>query len=47
MGKIWLLWLVSYLAIYFARKLGFSDAKAMLIFGSFSVLLYGGTLIGS
>ena len=23
------------LAIYFARKLGFSDAEAMLIFGSF------------
>lgn len=35
------------LAIYFARKLGFSDAEAMLIFDSFSALLYGGPLIGS
>lgn len=39
--------LQAILAIYFARKLGFSDAEAMLIFGSFSALLYGGPLIGS
>lgn len=38
--------LQAILAIYFARKLGFSDAEAMLIFGSFSALLYGGPLIG-
>ena len=30
--------LQAILAIYFARKLGFSDAEAMLIFGSFSAL---------
>ncbi|MDE4957339.1 MFS transporter, partial [Francisella tularensis subsp. holarctica] len=34
------------LAIYFARKLVFSDAEAMLSFCSFSALLYGGPLIG-
>ncbi|QLE78243.1 MFS transporter [Francisella sp. Scap27] len=38
--------LQAILAIYFAKKLGFSDADAMLIFGSFSALLYGGPLIG-
>ncbi|MWY34099.1 MFS transporter [Francisella tularensis] len=38
--------LQAILAIYFARKLVFSDAEAMLIFGSFSALLYGGPLIG-
>ncbi|ASG68744.1 MFS transporter [Francisella halioticida] len=38
--------LQAILAIYFAKHLGFSDANAMLIFGSFSALLYGGPLIG-
>ena len=47
MGKIWLLLLTSDNSyIYFAKKLGFSDGEAMLIFGSFSALLYGGPLIG-
>ncbi|MDE4992656.1 MFS transporter, partial [Francisella tularensis subsp. holarctica] len=55
---LWVLWtlelwerfgyygLQAILAIYIARKLVFSDAEAMLIFGSFSELLYGGPLIG-
>ncbi|MBD5784493.1 MFS transporter, partial [Francisella tularensis subsp. holarctica] len=38
--------LQAILAIYFARSLVFSVAEAMLIFGSFSSLLYGGPLIG-
>lgn len=38
--------LQAILAIYFAKKLGFSESEAMLIFGSFSALLYGGPLIG-
>lgn len=38
--------LQAILAIYFAKKLGFSESEAILIFGSFSALLYGGPLIG-
>ena len=38
--------LQAILAVYFAKRLGYSDADAMLIFGSFSALLYGGPLIG-
>ena len=34
------------LAVFFAKKLGYSDAEAILIFGSFSALLYGGPIIG-
>lgn len=57
-APFWVLWtlelwerfgyygLQAILAIYFAKKLGFSDADAMLIFGSFSALLYGIPLIG-
>lgn len=57
-APFWVLWtlelwerfgyygLQAILAIYFAKELGFSDANAMLIFGSFSALLYGGPLIG-
>ncbi|AIT08730.1 major facilitator transporter [Candidatus Francisella endociliophora] len=57
-APFWVLWtlelwerfgyygLQAILAIYFAKKLGFSDGDAMLIFGSFSALLYGGPLIG-
>ncbi|MFT4693360.1 MAG: POT family proton-dependent oligopeptide transporter [Francisella sp.] len=38
--------LQAILAVYFSKRLGYSDADAMLIFGSFFALLYGGPLIG-
>lgn len=57
-APFWVLWtlelwerfgyygLQAILAVYFAKSLGYDDADAMLIFGSFSALLYGGPLIG-
>ena len=38
--------LQAILAVYFTKRLGYSDAEAMFIFGSFSAFLYGGPLIG-
>ncbi len=38
--------LQAILVVYFTKRLGYSDAYAMLIFGSFSALLYSGPLIG-
>ncbi|MED7788071.1 oligopeptide:H+ symporter [Francisella sp. 19X1-34] len=57
-APFWVLWtlelwerfgfygLQAILAVYFTKRLGFNEGDSMLIFGSFSALLYGGPLIG-